>query len=310
VTPYRTDLIIGIRFPPAERVRFADSDTALGWLDRELPNVMAAARLAFGHHMWSVTWQLADAMWPIFLYKGRSAQRLEFDRLGLDAARADGDPLGEAKMLYKIGGSVMNAGQPDEAEAYIWQAMAAWERLGHRDRMAGSQRRLGFVAMARQRPDDAADWFAQALSAYRGLADIRHVALTLVDLANAFIETGRASEAITALDEAGSLLANSPDPHNQARVQTGLGRAHEQAGDLGKAADCLLRAVRAMREIGSARGEAEALMSLGDLAVRAGQQDEARTRYTEAQRLLVSLGSPGDDRIIERLARLGQSDEL
>jgi tetratricopeptide (TPR) repeat protein len=304
VLPHRTVAVLGIRYPPAEPVRFAGASGALDWLDRELPNVLAAARLALSERLWPLPWQLADAMWPLFVYRGRHAERLELDRLGLRAARESGDALGEAKMLYKIGRSVMDTGELDQAQDYFEQALSAWRGLGQRDRVAGSLRRLGFVAMARERPDDAIGWFTRALGEYRELADARHIALTLTDLADGFTETGRTAEAVSALTEAGSLLAGSPDPYNQARVLTRLGRAHERAGQLEAAASQLDQALRAMREIGSVRGEAEGLLSLGDLAFHAGDQDRARTRYAEAQRLLISLGSRDEAQAWLRLARL------
>lgn len=311
VRPYRgtRDPALDIRYPPPEPLRFAGASTALDWLDHELPNVLAAARLAVKHRQFAVTWQLADVMWPVFLYRGRHAERLEFDRLGLDAARAGGDALGEAKMLYRIGTAVMDDGQFDQAEAYIEQALAAWQWLGHRDRVAGSLRRLGYVAMARRRPGDAADLYARALNAYRELGDTRHIAVTLSNLGDALIQTGRPEDAITALEEADSLLADFPDRHSQGRVLTRLGRAHERAGHPETAAGYLDDALRTMREIGSARGEADALLALGDLATHADRQEEARTRYAEAQRVLVSLGSPEEAQGRERLARLDQPDQ-
>jgi tetratricopeptide (TPR) repeat protein len=310
VTPYREDgdLILDFHYPPTEPLRFASSSTALEWLDRELPNVLATARLAARHRQWRATWQLADAIWPVFLFRGRHAERLEFDRLGLHAAREGGDDFGEAKMLYRMGTAVMGDGQFDQAEAYIRQALTAWQRLGHRDRMAGSLRRLGYVAMERGRPGEAADWFSQALSAYREVGDDRHIAGTLSNLGDALIETGRPLDAITALDEADSLLANYPDPHSKGRVLTRLGRAHERAGHPETAVGYLHKALRVMQEIGSARGEADTLVALGDLASRAGHLDEARTRYAEAQRILVSLGLPEEARVRDRLARLDQPD--
>jgi tetratricopeptide (TPR) repeat protein len=304
VMPYRTDVAPDIRYPPGEPVRFAGPSSALGWLDRELPNVIAAARLALSERRWSVTWQLSDAMRPLFVYRGRHAERLELDRLGLEAASASGDPLAEATMLYKIGRSVMGIGQLDQAQDYFERALSAWRGLGKRDRAAGSLRRLGFVAMARDRPDDAIGWFTRALDEYRELADARHVALTLTDLGDSFTETGRADAAISALAEAGSLLTGSSDPYNQARVLTRLGRAHQRAGRLEIAADYLDRALHAMREIGSVRGEAEVLLSLGDLAFDSGDPDQARARYAEAQRLVISLGSLDEARVLARLARL------
>jgi tetratricopeptide (TPR) repeat protein len=308
ILPYRgdTDLTFNIQYPPTEPLRFASSSTALEWLDRELPNVLAAARLAAGCRQWQAARQLAEGVWPVFLYRGRHAERLEFDRLGLSAAREGGDALGEAKMLYRIGVAIMDDGQFDQAEEYIGQALAAWERLGRRDRMAGSLRRLGYVAMARRHADEAVDWFARALAAYREVGDDRHVAVTLSNLGDALIETGRLRDAIRALEEARSLLANSRDPHSQGHVLTRLGRAHERAGQPGTASAYLHEALRTMQETGSARGEADALAALGDLAGRAGQRDEARARYAEAQRILVSLGSPEDARIQEHLAQLDQ----
>ena len=77
-------------------------------------------------------------MWPVFLFRGRQAERLDFDRLGLDAARAGGDQLGEAKMLYRLGTALIKAGEHEQAEARIEEAREAWRRLGRLDRVAGS----------------------------------------------------------------------------------------------------------------------------------------------------------------------------
>ena len=308
VTPYRGegDIVLSLRYHPTEPLRFASSGAALDWLDRELPNVLAAARMAASHRHWSVVWQLADAMWPVFLYRGRHAERLEFDQLGLNAAREGGEELGEAKMLYRLGTALINAGQFDQAEACIEQARSAWVRLGRRDRVAGSLRRLGYLAMVRGRPESAVNWFGQAVAGYRELDDARHLGVTLSNLADALIETNRPQDTIRVLDEADRLLADSPDVHSRGRMLTRLGQAHELAGNSEAAADYLHQSLRTMREIGSRQGEADALVALGDLAGRAGRRDEARTRYTEAQRVLVSLGSPEETRVRDRLTRLDQ----
>jgi tetratricopeptide (TPR) repeat protein len=102
------------------------------------------------------------------------------------------------------------------------------------------------------------------------------------------------------------LLADASDPNNQARVLTGLGRAHERCGRLEIAAGYLGQALRAMRDLGSARGEAEVLRSLGDLALHAGATNEARNWYTQAQRLMLNLGLSEEAQIRELLERLDQ----
>jgi len=304
VTPYRHDQPRDVRYPPGEPARFVDANSALEWLDRELPNVLAAARFAVSQDLLAIAWQLADAMWPLFLYRGRYAERLEFDQLGLDAARHGGYALGEAKMLNRIGLAVMNLGRFGEAEEYFRQAMSIWERIGDTYRVAGSLRRLGFVAAAQDRPGEAIDWITRALAVYRELRSARKIALTLSDLGDILISVDRPAEAVTALAEAHSLLAEISDPYNQARVLTRLGRAQDQAGERAAAADNLQQALRSMQDIGSPQGEADALAALGGLAERAGRPDEARRQYAEAEKILIRLGSAQAAQMRERVARI------
>src|SRR5690606_6498276 len=71
---------------------FDDAATALDWLDREFANLRPLARLALDHGLHRQTWWLVDACWPLFVHRGHLPERLDFDRTGLAAARADGDP--------------------------------------------------------------------------------------------------------------------------------------------------------------------------------------------------------------------------
>jgi tetratricopeptide (TPR) repeat protein len=309
ITPYRLDQPRDIRYPPLDPTRFIDAASALEWLDMELPDVLAAARFAVDQGLPAVAWQLSDAMWPFFLYRGRYTERLEVDRLGLAAAREDGDQQGEAKMLNRLGLAVMNLGQLEDADTCFRQALSIWERMGNDYRVAGSLHRLGFVAVARDNPGEAIDWFTQALAAYRALDVPRNIALTLSDLGDVLTNADRPTEAVIALAEAGSLLSEISDPLNQARVLVRLGRAHEQAGDLATAADQLQQALRSMRDIGSPQGEADALAALGGLAERSGRVGEACRHYAAAEKILIRLGSAHAAQMHERVARLAAPDE-
>lgn len=301
VTPYRReqprDIVRPaepVRFSDPGSVRFSDPGSALDWLDRELPEVIAVARFAVGHGLTTAAWQLADAMWPLFLYQGRYAERMEFDRLGLDAARAAGDRRGEAKMLNRNGLALLHIGRLDAADERFQQARQTWEELGDRARVAGCLRRLALVAATRSRFDDAIGYLDAALNTYRKLSDARHTALTLGDVADVLTSAGRPHEAVTALHEAGSLLAGADDPYNQARVLIRLGRAEEQAGELAAANGHLSHALRSMREIGSLRGQAQALMALGGLAEHAGQPERAKRLLAQAREILTRTGDPAE----------------
>ncbi|HEX4834332.1 MAG TPA: tetratricopeptide repeat protein [Trebonia sp.] len=306
VTPYRHDLSPQVRYAPAESVEFASAGVALDWLDRELPSVIAIVRLAASQRHYAVAWQLADAMWPLFLYRGHYGERLELDQLALAAARDGDDATGQAKMLNRLGLAVMDLGRHVEAREYFEQAITFWERLGDADRLAGGQRRLGLVALAESQPEAAIDLFTRALNGYTELGATRKTALALGDLGTALLQASRPGEAIARLQEAGTLLAQVIDPYSQARVVYRIGLAHEQAGDLPAATAFLRRGLRAMRDIGSPKGEADGLIALAGLALRAGQRGEARELLTDARRILVSAGSPRVAEVTESLAQLGE----
>ena len=306
VTPYRAngDVILSLRYQPAEPLRFASSSAALDWLDQELPNVLAAARMAVSHRHWSVAWQLADAVWPVFLFRGRQAERLDFDRLGLDAARAGGDQLGEAKMLYRLGTALIKAGEHEQAEARIEEAREAWRRLGRLDRVAGSVRRLGYLALT------------------RGPAGTRRRVVwsgggRLPGTGRCPAPGGRAQRPGRRVHRDRSPPGGDRGPGRSGQAPRGFPRSTQP----GARAHPARPSPRARGEpAGRGRvpgpvaarhardrlppGEADALVALGDLAGRAGHTDEARTRYAEAQRVLVSHGSLEEARVRERLAEL------
>ncbi|TDB92854.1 tetratricopeptide repeat protein [Actinomadura sp. 7K534] len=303
IAPYRRLADPGFRTPdPPE---FADAAEALAWLDEEFGNLRPLARRALECGLHRQTWLLVDVSWPLFLHRGHHAERLDFDRTGLAAARADGDPVAEAKLLNRTGLALRALGRPDEAAADFTAALELWRRLGDTARVAGVRRRLGLLELDRGAVDAAADHFGAALDAYRAAGEDRRVALTLCDLGAALLKAGRAAAAVEPLTEAGRLLASESDPYNQARVLVLLGRAQADGPDPAAAAASVERGLAAMREIGSAIGEADALHVLGDLAHRDGRTDDARRHYTRAREILAGTGAP--TRLLdERLTELGR----
>lgn len=261
--PYRHDQPRAIEHPPAEQLRFSGPGDALNWLDRQLPDILAAVRLAAAQGLNAAAWQLTDGLWPLYLHYGRFAERLEGDRLGLAAARACADAEGEAKMLNRVGLALREVGQLDEADQQFQQALASWRRLGNDNRVVGSLRRLGALAVDRHQFQDAISYFQDAAD-LAGLGDTRRAALALSDLGGALTSAGRVADAVTSLQEASLRIAGGHDPFNEARILTRLGSAQARAGQPDPAAGNLRRALEAMRELGSLRGQADALESLGE----------------------------------------------
>ncbi|GII66712.1 NTPase [Sphaerisporangium krabiense] len=303
VMPYRRVAYDAIVHVPAEPVAFDGSAAALDWLERELPNLRTAVRTANERGLFPTAWQLVEALWPLFLYRGLHAERLEIDQMGLAAARDGANPRAEAKMLNRTGLALRALGRLDEAAVHFRGAVDIWRREGDAQRIAGGHRRLGLVELDRGRVAEAVALFEEALDGYRRTGEQRRAARTLADLGDALTRQGRTREAVARLTEARRLLAPEPDPYNQARVLILLGRA--RAGEP-EAAGLLEEGLSEMRRIGSDAGEALALEALGDLAARERRLEDARAHYEEALRLLSARGADVGP-VKERLVRLGES---
>jgi tetratricopeptide (TPR) repeat protein len=241
----------------------------------------------------AASWQLADAMWPLFLYRSHYREQLGISRAGLDAARRCGDAEGQARMLDRIGMAARHLGRPDEAADCFRQAHVLWDGLGNTHKATGTVRKLGWIAAERGDLGEAIRLYRQALDGYQdpGTASTREAALAMIDLGNALAAVGREAEAVPVLQEAARLLDGHPDPYNQARALAALGRA--QASRPGQALPLLNSALDIMTSLGVVPARAEILETLALIAARTGDHASARSRYQEALTLL----PPGHRRV-------------
>ncbi|WP_410596899.1 ATP-binding protein [Amycolatopsis sp. lyj-23] len=145
VTPHRTDVRRDFTDTPVERVTFTGHADALEWLDRERVNLLAAARTAAENGWNSTAWQLADAMWGLFLYRTHYYDWLQFDLLAVRATEEDADREAEAGANDRLGLLFHALGRNDEALAHMAKAAEIWRELGDRHRIAGSMERFGFA---------------------------------------------------------------------------------------------------------------------------------------------------------------------
>ncbi len=308
--PHRTGLPRDAEPAPAEVTDFGGPEDALRWLESEHANLSAAVTLAREHGREATAWQLADAMWALFLFMGHHMERVEVEESGLAAARACGDLHAEGKMLDRLGLSLNALGCHDEAVARFEEALEIWRRLGEREREVGSLRRLGLVAVGRGDHGEAIARLTNASASYQALGADRKTALTLIDLAGVLLAQGRGLDALVHLDRARHLLLRVDDDYNRARVGIFLGHAYAGLGDHDKADQELRAALGAMAELGSSMGRAAAFEGLGNLAERRGRRGAARRMYEAALEAIGQDGSIGYLRIKERLESIDRYPRL
>ena len=302
--PYRGDLPRDAEPPPAEPTDFGGPEDALAWMQAERLNIRAAITAAYERDRAATAWQLADAMWALYLHRGHHAERVAVEETGLAAARRCEDRYAEAKMLNRLGQSLCGLGRMGEAAEHFEEARLLWKALGEHDREAGSLRRLGMLSAATGDHDAASSAFLSACAVYRELGADRKAALALIDLANVLLTEGRAPDAMTYLDQARELLTVD-DPYNRARLQIARGRAYTAIEEYQLSSHELDTALETMAALGTSTGRAEALEALGELARRTGRPHDARLNLEESLRLLGDTETPAHARLRARLDGIG-----
>ncbi|MEV8395767.1 MULTISPECIES: tetratricopeptide repeat protein [unclassified Streptomyces] len=285
-----------------------DPESALDWLERELPNLMAVIRLARPAGFPSVGWQLADAVWPLFLRRKFYEHWRAAHEEGFFAARELGNLVAECRMLTSGGVGELGMGNHERALEMFERAARAFRSAGDE---LGSARTLNYRGLAHQRLghlDQAAELFRRAAVALPTCGDPRAGGLARLNLADVALVRGLHEEATADADIAYRTLRDEGDTYNAARAATLLGRAYLGVGRLGQAEDRLSTALTTLRAMAADYETARVLESLAGLAERRGQPELARDRYREALDLYTAAGRSESDGARAVRARLGRLD--
>ncbi|RAJ62436.1 putative ATPase [Streptomyces sp. Amel2xB2] len=267
-----------------------DANTALDWLERELPNTMATLRLAGPAGFPSLAWQLADAMWPLFLRrKHYDAWRTAHEE-GLQAARQTGDVEAECRMLTSGGIGELEM----DHEAALAKFELAARLFADTGDSLGLARTLNYRGLALKRlgrHPEAAELFARAAERLPACGDARAGALARFNLAELALEDGRSREALVNTRAAHDTLLDAGDVYNAARAAAFVGRTYlafaDEQGEpsqeeLHEAEHWLAEALAALRPMSADYETARAVESCARLAELRGRTGQAREHYREA----------------------------
>ncbi|MFV2085551.1 tetratricopeptide repeat protein [Micromonospora sp. LOL_021] len=304
VTPYRRRLDHQYLRGPGIRIpEFTDRTAALGWLDRELTNLVAAGRAALDQGHDELAWRLSDVLWPVFLYHKHYQQRLEVDSRGVEAARRWGDRWAEADMLKRLSRVSTKFGRHDEAIRHIHLAVERYREVGDARGVLDAEDGLATLHRDAGRLDLAEQTLVRVLAGYRELGDARTIGLTCLNLGSLRLRSGDPDQALPLLAEARTIFdsLSTVDPYNQVRVLTALAAAQVRSGDLAAAEQSATEAGRRMGDLGSDHERAEALDVLGLVAHRRGDQDTAQRHWSTAAEIFAGLG------LVERARQVGRA---
>ncbi|QFR03113.1 tetratricopeptide repeat protein [Streptomyces phaeolivaceus] len=303
ITPAQSTLERADERRPDPEAPFTDEPGALTWLDRHRANLMAVLR-ASAERQWStLTWQLVDAMWPLFLRLRPYDLWIEAHELGLAAARCAGHAEAERQMLNSGAIGLSAARRTDEAITWYAASRDAARAAGDRRDEGQALLGLGAVHYETGRLTEAVPYLEEAISLWEDVGYPRGTGLARTVLGEIAMASGELTSAVRHFESAYAILMAVRDAHDAARALAFLGRARARSGET-EGMEQLRLALGTFERSGAVHWQARTLEMLGQSAQDAGDLEAAREHYQRALPLSTTVSVDDARRVSARLDSL------
>ncbi|MCX5069032.1 tetratricopeptide repeat protein [Micromonospora lupini] len=264
-----------------EARRFSDPATAQAWFDGEWEDMAVVIAHVAESGPRRYAWLLVDALRDFLLHRRPAADYIRVAGTALLAAELDGDLLGQAAMRVSLGRAKWRIAElpgafSEFSEAGRVAAYARW-RAGQAQAVQG----VGLVLKQMGHLKEAQAHYRQAAALYRELDDVRGEAACLNSLASAHITLGRLPEADEALTAA-LPLARRVDPHLRSLVLVNLALVNRERARFAPALSLLEEALLVAAETGSMYARAMIMEVFGHVHSDLGRSALARSAFAES----------------------------
>jgi DNA-binding SARP family transcriptional activator/Tfp pilus assembly protein PilF len=286
-------------------LKFADQQAALGWLEAERANLLAAVRQAVATPgvPAEIGMQLGHALFGFFWVQSHRGDWVQANQIALEAARQAGDLAAQAQAHNDLGAGYYQQGQCDQALARLHQSLTIRRELDDRLGQALSLGNLGKIYQRQDRQEEALACLRESLAICQELDDRRGQAGNLANLGELHQRQGRYQEALACLRESLAIRRDMADRHGQAHSLRNLGIVYTRQKFDYQALACLQESLAICQELGDRRGEALSLHELGDVYQRQCRYEEALARLRESLAIRRELGDSQSE--AESLRELG-----
>jgi tetratricopeptide (TPR) repeat protein len=306
----------------------ADPGRALGWLDAERANLVAAATALPGLGHPQVTWTLADFLQGYFRLRANAVDWQTVADAALDATRLAGDRRARAAVQLSLGSLHLLQSRHRQAARHYTEALQLARDTDWTDCEAVSLNNLSRVYWLAGSPEQTIDHLSRALALHRRTGRLAGQAVTLANLGVVYWELGRPyrtldpprpgdlvparpghdmpplDRAMRYLTEALALHRQIGDRRNEADTLRVLAAAHRDAGQPDSALDPAEAALLLARETNDCRFEVSASSTLATIHARLGHHDRAHGHHRSALALAREIG----DRQLEAQALIDLAD--
>lgn len=133
------------------------------------------------------------------------------------------------------------------------------------------------------KPEEGGQWLEKAIVNYQALNHTQNLAITSLDLATIYMNTGRYRQALPMFQDVRQVWKELNDLAEQANVLNNLGYLHHLLGRYEAALTLLEDAYEYAKRSGYTRIISYALTSMGDLCTDLGMMEGAQSLYAEAR---------------------------
>jgi transcriptional regulator with XRE-family HTH domain/tetratricopeptide (TPR) repeat protein len=292
LNPHHPHVELKARPCAPEPLSFAGYDDALGWLELEQANLLAAIDLAASTREHEITWQLAAVLWDLFDLRGHIGDWLTAHRTGLASARLVGDKRAQARLLNSVAGNYLRLGDQEAALNCTRELLAINRGLGAHAAAAVALMNLGAILGEGERHREAFAPLAEALVIFREIGERNGEGFALCNLGAVEAALGDADNAIRHVADGIAVLREIGNLPSTAESLVLLSELRRVDGDLSAAVDTATEAVNLSRRSGSRRVEGAALAALGLAHRDRAAVATARECWRSAHELLAELGDP------------------
>ncbi|MCF3106285.1 winged helix-turn-helix domain-containing protein [Streptomyces roseoverticillatus] len=195
--------------PPAAVREFGDRSAAVAWYAAERDDLTLAVAAARAAGLHSRIWRIILTLWPLIVWRVRDGW-VPLLETGLEAARADADQYGEARVLNVLGWVLIEEGRSTEALTRLGAASALASRAGDLNAEANALIVLAMAQAALGCPDEAAEGCERAVELAREDGDRTIERLALQHLARHRVDAGEWRPALDTATEALAFDDRSP----------------------------------------------------------------------------------------------------
>ncbi|MEU6534800.1 BTAD domain-containing putative transcriptional regulator [Streptomyces sp. NPDC047000] len=281
---------------------------AQAWFTAEHPVLLAVVEQAHAAGLPGHAWRLASALTTYLDRHGNRRALIAAHTAALDAARRQGDAVGQAEAHRGLGLAEDRLDRPDAARAHYLRALELFGEAGDHAGQARIHLHLSRMSEAQGRHRQALGHAHDSLAHHRAAGDragqsaaLNHIGWTLAQLGDHRQALAYCRRALEPAYETGDL-------NGQAHIQDSLGYILHRLGEHAEAVDRYRQAVDLFHQTGDRHGEAAGLVCLGDVHDATGLPQAARTAWTRALAVTAGLGLPDTDplraRLLERLGLL------